>query len=326
MIRKFRTKINSLHTPSKSVALPPLIIILLIICLLLPAACTPTRPVFFKIGIIAPFEGLYRRTGYTALLAMRSALAEYPAPQVGDMSVELLPLAQNDNHLPDSARRTAQKMLLDQSVQAVIGPFSPATVEAVGQVFESAQLTWVVPFAVNPELIQAIATEAQSQGTQRLILAGWTPGWPVWSEDEWSNLLGMAVTILAQDGSLEETLQADDAVLWLGEPDGGAAFFAELRPIGPETPFWMGPQGGDPTFFGRTLVGGPVYWATWGDDGYEEWQTTHEPATPLSYLVYRATQYAISQALADEQFVISDSWEVQFYQIAQDGQSSRYNE
>jgi len=309
MIRKFRTKINSLHTPSKSVALPPLIIILLIICLLLPAACTPTRPVF-KIGIIAPFEGLYRRTGYTALLAMRSALAEYPAPQVGDMSVELLPLAQNDNHLPDSARRTAQKMLLDQSVQAVIGPFSPATVEAVGQVFESAQLTWVVPFAVNPdalsqgeenlfahlsstatdtawasELIQAIATEAQSQGTQRLILAGWTPGWPVWSEDEWSNLLGMAVTLLAQDGSLEETLQANDAVLWLGEPDGGAAFFAELRPIGPETPFWMGPQGGDPTFFGRTLVGGPVYWATWGDDGYEEWQTTHEPATPLSYLV-----------------------------------------
>jgi len=255
--------------PCNPATLPRFIILLLIFCLLLPTACTATRPVY-KIGLIAPFEGLYRRTGYEALLAMRSALSEYPNPQVNGMTVDLLPLAQNDNHLPENARRTAQKMLLDGSVQGVIGPFSPATAQAVGEVFAEVHFTWAVPFVVNPdalsngeanlfalpfdenawanELLQAIARQSQALGTQRLLFAGQMAGWPQLSEDEWSDLLEIPVVLFDTDDSLEDVLQDGDAVIWLGEPDAAAAFFAKLRPVGPETPFWMGPQGGDPTF------------------------------------------------------------------------------
>ena len=51
------------------------------------AACTDVQPVV-KIGLVAPFEGLYRRTGYDALAAMRAAIADQPAP-----GVNVLPLA-----------------------------------------------------------------------------------------------------------------------------------------------------------------------------------------------------------------------------------------
>ena len=43
---------------------------LTLLFLILATGCTPVRPVV-KIGLIAPFEGLYRDSGYGALAAMR---------------------------------------------------------------------------------------------------------------------------------------------------------------------------------------------------------------------------------------------------------------
>ena len=61
-----------------------------IVLALLLAGCTDVRPVA-KIGLIAPFEGLHRRSGYAALAAMRQAIVETPAGATG-----IIPLALDD--------------------------------------------------------------------------------------------------------------------------------------------------------------------------------------------------------------------------------------
>ncbi|MFZ1771520.1 MAG: ABC transporter substrate-binding protein, partial [Caldilinea sp.] len=88
------------------------------------AACTDVRPLV-KIGLIAPFEGLYRRTGYEALAAMRQALADAPTGPVA-----IIPLALDDSADPTRTVRAAEKLLVDPQVQAVVGPLSPALAAA----------------------------------------------------------------------------------------------------------------------------------------------------------------------------------------------------
>ena len=92
------------------------LVVLLLLALLLPA-CESIRPME-KVGLLAPFEGLYRRTGYAALDALRAALSTAP----GD-STDRLPLALDTSRDP---LRTTQKLLADHSVRAVIGPLSLA--------------------------------------------------------------------------------------------------------------------------------------------------------------------------------------------------------
>jgi hypothetical protein len=76
----------------------------LVLALLL-AGCTDVRPVA-KIGLIAPFEGLQRRTGYAALESMRQAIVETPASAIG-----VIPLALDDSADPLGHSRAAEKLL-----------------------------------------------------------------------------------------------------------------------------------------------------------------------------------------------------------------------
>ena len=80
-IRERRSKIGSRH--ASIFALRSLIFI----SLLFLTSCTSTRSVT-KIGLVAPFEGLYRQTGYAALDAMRGAIGEAEGN-----AADILPLA-----------------------------------------------------------------------------------------------------------------------------------------------------------------------------------------------------------------------------------------
>src|SRR5688500_13064399 len=85
-----------------------------LLAFLLVTGCTSIRPII-KIGLIAPFEGLYRQSGYTALDAMRQAMAECTPP-----GMDVLPLALDDSGDPARAQRAAQKLLIDPSVGAIV--------------------------------------------------------------------------------------------------------------------------------------------------------------------------------------------------------------
>ncbi|GIV77236.1 MAG: hypothetical protein KatS3mg050_1630 [Litorilinea sp.] len=300
-------------------------------CILLGASlwlgsCRSIRPMV-KIGLLAPFEGLYRQSGYEALAAMRAAIQDTPVPHL-----DILPLALNDMAEPHHARRAAEKLLVDPAVQAVVGPLDPATWRAVLPVLGQGAPHWVVPFQVarphgfappqDPPsqwasgLIEAVATAAAAQGAQRLILAGWEAGWP---RIEIS--LPAIEVKWVDDGAWQISgLRATDAVLWLGSPAEGAKMLTAVRQVQPEIPFWLASQGGDPVFGARATITGPVFWAIWSDSGYNPWATTHTPNSPAAYLVYQSTRYAIA-VISGITIPPAGGWEVRLFQLLPGGES-----
>ncbi len=332
-----RAPISNLQSPISFLRpifnLQPLIFLSLIFLL---SACTSTPPVV-KIGLIAPFEGLYRRTGYAALDATRGALddARINADEIG-----VIPLALDDLADPARARRSAEKLMVDQAVDAVVGPLSPATVEEARDALARAPL-WIAPYAVDPaggfadpaeatawadELVAAVASAVRQQEAERLVLAGWTPGWPGHTGDEWTQVAGMPVA-LSDDPA---AVQANDAALWLGDPAGGARYLVDLRQRRPDVPFWLGPQGGDPVFAERTNgeTPGPlreVYWATWAPVSYN---APNFPDTPDAQLVYLAVRAALDQLVgapaADNMSLPTlrmPQWRIRFFSFDDDGVS-----
>jgi hypothetical protein len=285
--------------------------------LLLPLACTPIRPVA-KVGLLAPFEGLYRRTGYLALDAMRLALADQPAG-----AVDLLPLALDDTADPV---RSAQKLLADAGVQAVIGPFSWAQVSEVQTAFDAT--IWVVPFAVNPvggfmtgaagaewlrPLIVAAAEMSLALEGERLLIIGWPPAWSADPLIEWSTAVPVVVT-----DALTGVAPAD-AVLHLGTPAVAAADLAQLRTVAPDVPFLLGPSGDDPIFAEHSATLDRVFWLGWSDAGYGAWAATHQPSTPLAYGVYRATLETVAAAMNTTP-PAAHPWQAQWFVFDTQGQ------
>jgi hypothetical protein len=116
------------------------------LCLLLVAACSfpgSVKPTV-KIGLSAPFEGLYRDLGYEALYAVRLAVRERNADGgVGQrFLVELVAL--NDFNEADKAVEQARKMAVDPAVLGVLGGFSPETAVVAGE-YEQLGLIFLLP-------------------------------------------------------------------------------------------------------------------------------------------------------------------------------------
>lgn len=256
--------------------------------------CTPIRPVE-KVGLLAPFEGLYRRTGYAALAAMRAALAAAPRARV-----DRLPLALDTSRDPV---RTTQKLLADSSVRAVIGPLSLATAGSIQEVLAKSPVLWLAPFAIDangsfapvnqPERwvqpwLGAMAQAARQQGYSRLVVAGWPA---VWSQPAFESAAGFIV--LSDDPAI---VQPGDAVLHAGDAATVAGYLHALRARQPNVPLYLGFQGEDPVFKEHSQITDEVYWMVWLDDSYEAWTAEHGIESPLRYLVYRATITAIQVA------------------------------
>lgn len=294
----------------------------LLFCLLIAfsAACTSTQPVF-KIGLIAPFEGLYRQQGYEALAAMRAAIAET------ETNLTILPLALDISNA-SQAERTVAKLLADPTVKALLGPTTPNLAALVQEEIQQADLPWYVPFApldrstedagwlVN--LLEATVQVGQAQEKSRIALAG--------GKELLLPQLHDTLVPLVRVTEVNE-LEPDDLVLWLGDGADGAAFLASLRHHHPEMPFWLGGVGNDPIFYqhGLTftqetgLALGPVYWAAWLDQGYAEWATTHSPNSALAYQVFRDTQTAIAHLSGMPP--PSSTWTLHLFQYETDGSS-----
>lgn len=112
---------------------------------LLAACCAPgsTKPTV-KIGLSAPFEGLYRDLGYEALYAVRLAVRERNAGGgVGQCYlVELVAL--NDLNQAETAIEQARKMAVDPIVLAVVGGLSVEAARAAPE-YERLGLAFFTP-------------------------------------------------------------------------------------------------------------------------------------------------------------------------------------
>lgn len=140
---------------------------LLALCILLLAACTfpgTVRPTV-KIGLSAPFEGLYRDLGYEVLYAVRLAVRERnEAGGVGNRYlVELVAL--NDFNEPEEAALQVREMAADTGLLGAIGGWTAETARAAG---EQSRLPLLTPDADEGELgVEAARFAALSLGARR---------------------------------------------------------------------------------------------------------------------------------------------------------------
>lgn len=290
---------------------------LLLACCLL--SCTSVRPVA-KVGLLAPFEGLDRETGYLALAAMRAAIAEAPPGQRG---LFILPLALDTSADP---LRAAHKLLVDEQVQAVIGPLSvPAIAEVQGLESRPLQGSWLVPLTISNQtamtslpqatwdlLLATVAEEASRQGAERLLLAGWPAAWEPLLIQTGAEADALPV-VVGDDPAL---VQANDAIFYGGEPAAAALYLQTVRQTQRDVPFFVGPGTESSVFAAHSTALHAVYVVSWQDAGYTAWAAEHQPASPLAYWVYRATQAAIAE-IAEVPLVTESTWAVHIQPYAE---------
>ena len=106
-----------------------------------------------KIGLVAPFEGRYRYTGYDVIYAVRLALREANAAGgVGGYSIELV--AYDDGADPTMAAEQARKLAADPEVVAAIGHFREETTAAALSAYAEAGIPLVAPAVLDPALTE----------------------------------------------------------------------------------------------------------------------------------------------------------------------------
>jgi hypothetical protein len=270
---------------------------------------------------LAPFEGLHRRTGYTTLAAVRAAIADFPSAEAG-----ILPLALDDGAQPQGALRSAEKLLADKRVAAIVGPLSPELAAAVTPLQAAAALPWYSPHSIAGSdwaegLVAAAGSLARRQGAQSLVIAGWTPGWPHLAPSRWAEIAGLPVRLHDDPAAVGP----QTAVFWMGSAEDGANYLGELRRAHPAAPFVLGPQGEDPVFAERVLGNGGgldyTHWTTWTDAGYTAWTVDHSIESPNAYLAYRAASAALQAAAGHSRTAPPSSWVVQLFRYDDRGNS-----
>ncbi len=267
--------------------------ILLALCVV---ACTPVRPIA-KIGLIAPFEGLYRDSGYAALDGMRAAIAACAPP-----GLDVLPLALDDGGTPEQAQRSAQKLITDPTVIAVIGPLLYPLLPTVGDVMRPADRLWIAPPTVLPSGDFAAPSDpawlaAQVDFVQsaiqpaRLLVVGLSPTLAA----EWRPTPG--VLRLDDPRAAWAEVVEGDSVLWLGAPDAAAVWLDQAQAAHPSISFWLGAQAGGDILPRHTAVPTPLHWVNWREDGYTDGSEAHSselPPAPMNQITYQATCNALA--------------------------------
>ncbi len=305
------------------------------------ATLSPT-PIVQKIGLIAPFEGVYRELGYEALAAVRAAIGD-----AGPAGATIVPLALDSGGDPAQAQRALRKLLADPDVMGFVGPLLPSTSAAVADTAPAeSDVPALLPFAANADglfaldifaldmwetsdtwartLVATVSEAAQSRGAMRLVLAdtnkSFATGWPNLDEEGWSQIAGMPVALV--DGV--EAVRPGDAVLWLGTPAEAATFINDLRASTADerlaVPVWLGPPGAVDAAKDRLLTRDKIYWATWQHEDYVEWAEAHDGASPLAHAVYLATRQLI------EGKAQPGGWSVALWAMQGDGTSAPFAE
>ncbi|MCD6291075.1 MAG: ABC transporter substrate-binding protein [Anaerolineae bacterium] len=214
------------------------------------AGCTlpHSTPPIIKIGMIAPFEGLYRPDGYSVLYAVKLALSERNATG-GVAGYGVMLVALNDDGDPSKASMQARKLTIDPDVVGVIGPFSRETAAAAAPALAAAGLAWISPADVPDDVVQQYPNAFRLFASDRALaetLIGWatkTPGGNglvrVWNAGAFANPLRAAAI---RAGALDMETGPSRAALALGtDPEQTADILRVL----------------DRTIYQGPIIGGP---------------------------------------------------------------------
>ncbi len=302
--------------------LPFLVLLLLFLggCVL-PPAWRPVPPVA-KIGLVAPFEGVYRQTGYATLDGLRAAIGTAPAG-----SPAFLPLALDSSGEPQAAARATAKALVDPTVRALIGPMRPDTATEAAPALIAAPRRWLLPYRLpfppRPEdpdpgwavsWVEAVLARAQAEGASGLVLAGWIPGWPRWSDGEWQAAVGGPVWT----SDRPQDVAPGQAVLWLGTGEEAVPYLEALWGRQPGTPVWLTPWSADPVLVQRLQASQVAWealrWGGWLGPDFPEWRAAHPGQSPLGYLTYWAGLAAMAHLRGTPPPDFS-AWSFQFYPL-----------
>jgi hypothetical protein len=161
-------------------------------CALLLASCTfpgSVKPTI-KIGLSAPFEGLYRDLGYEVLHAVRLAVRQRnEAGGVGGRYlVELVAL--NDFNEAEEAARQAREMAVDPGILGVLGGWSPDVARAAAPEYERLGLAFLAPEADFTSPQPSPPAEAGFAAAYEQLSGGAPPGQAaVWAYAQANRLL-----------------------------------------------------------------------------------------------------------------------------------------
>jgi hypothetical protein len=141
---------------------------LVMLAVLLLSACRGVDPVV-KIGLVAPFEGRYRDIGYDVLYSARLAVRQLNAAGgIGGTRVALVALDDSGN--PEFAAATADSLIIDPNVVAVVGHWLPETTAVARQHYDESGMTFIAggedPYlAVDPAQLPADFVDAYTAVT-----------------------------------------------------------------------------------------------------------------------------------------------------------------
>jgi branched-chain amino acid transport system substrate-binding protein len=144
------------------------IVLLCVLALLAPAGCTaagglPAAPATIKLGLVAPFEGRYRDSGYDVIWAVRLAVREHNlARQPGDPIVDLV--AYDDSGDPALALEQARKLGVDPHVLGVIGHWRPETTRAAAATYQDLALPLVTADLLDDRTVYSFAPDDAALG------------------------------------------------------------------------------------------------------------------------------------------------------------------
>jgi len=128
-----------------------------------------TKPMV-KIGMAAPFEGLYRAIGYEALYGVKLAIRERNAEGgLAGYMVELV--AVDDGNEREGAILAARKLSVDQGVMGVVGHFSSQATDAALAEYREAELALVVPWSMPRRLCEHPAAFCVAPDEEQLLSA-----------------------------------------------------------------------------------------------------------------------------------------------------------
>ena len=175
-----------------------------LVCLMLVAGCTfpgSVKPTV-KIGLSAPFEGLYRDLGYEALHAVRLAVRERNADSgIGKrFLVELVAL--NDLNEAEKAAEQARKMAVDPDVLGVLGGFSAETAGAARD-YDQLGLAYLTPRVDITGKLVSGAVDAEFADRYASESGGAEPGSAaVWAYAAANRLMDAMDVVTRADGQL----------------------------------------------------------------------------------------------------------------------------
>ena len=128
-----------------------------LLCLtFLSAGCQNVEPVV-KVALVAPFEGRHRDVGYDVLYSARLAVRELNA--AGGIDGTLVSLVTlDDGGNPEFAVATADSLIVDPAVVAVVGHWLPETTDAAEPQYAGSGVAFIAggaaPFqAVDPHTL-----------------------------------------------------------------------------------------------------------------------------------------------------------------------------